>query len=140
MVGKIPKKNEREGVDEYGRTKLHYSSTASEIEKLIDDGFDINHQDDNGWCPLHFFSQDRNTPAVEAALNKGANPNLIDLHGNGPLWTATMNAKGEYEVVALLLKNGADPNLRNKHGRSPFDMANTIKSGLEVVFTEAENN
>ena len=104
MVGKVPKRNPRKGIDEYGRTKVHYAETSSEIEKLVNEGADINLQDDNGWCPLHFYAQVNNAEAIQKALELGADPNLTDSHGNGPLWTATMNSRGEYGCVVALLK------------------------------------
>lgn len=134
MTGKIPKKNTRPGIDEYGRTALHYAENSEVIQKLIDSGIDVNLQDDNGWCPMHFFAQDGNVKAIEVALSNGANPNLTDAHGNGPLWTATMHAKGNFSCVIALLDAGATANHQNAHGRSPLDMANTIKGGLESVF------
>ena len=139
MTGKIPKKNSRPGIDEYGRTALHYADNPEVIQKLIDSGVDVNLQDDNGWCPLHFFAQDGNVEAIEVALSNGADPNLADSHGNGPLWTATMNARGNFACVIALLKAGALANNQNVHGRSPMDMANTIKGGLESVFRDHES-
>ena len=139
MTGKIPKKKPREGIDEYGRNDIHYADTSTKIENLINEGFDINLQDDNGWSPMHFYAQDSNVSAIQAALKSGANPNLVDSHGNGPLWTATMNARGEFSCVIALLKAGANPNHKNKHGRSPLDMANTIKEGLENVYAKYQN-
>ena len=134
MTGKIPKKDQRPEIDEYGRTALHYARDPEIIQNLIDSGLDVNLQDDNGWCPMHFFAQDGNVEAMEVALSNNANPNLTDSHGNGPLWTATMNAKGNFSCVIALLKAGAVANHRNAHGRSPSDMAATIKGGLESVF------
>lgn len=139
MTGKVPKKNPREGIDEYGRTKLHYAGTPEEIENMVNDGLDINLQDDNGWCPIHFYAQENNAEAINKALNLGANPNLVDSHGNSPLWTATMNARGEFTCVIALLKSGANPIIKNKHGRSPLDMANTIQGGLETIFAQHQN-
>ena len=136
MTGKIPKQKSREGIDEYGRTELHYASDIQSIINLLEAGLDINLQDDNGWCPMHFYAQDSNAAAIELALQKGANPNLIDQHGNSPLWTATMNARGNFSCVIALLKSGAIKDHKNIHGRSPLDMANTIKGGLDEVFTK----
>ncbi|MEX1215124.1 ankyrin repeat domain-containing protein [Saccharospirillum sp.] len=134
MVSEVPEK--RQGVDEYGRSEIHYAKDANVIQLMIDSGTDINRQDDNGWCPLHFYAQACNIDAVEVALANNADPNLLDSHGNGPLWTATMNAKGNFSCVVALLKSGANATRKNMHGRSPSDMANTIKGGLERVFAD----
>ncbi|WP_299773316.1 ankyrin repeat domain-containing protein [uncultured Pseudoteredinibacter sp.] len=140
MTGKIPKKNPREGIDEYGRTDLHYAESIKELDKLLVEGLDINLQDDNGWCALHFYAQDRRFELMQRLIENGANLNLIDSHGNPPLWTAVMNAKGDYSCVELLLSSGAIFDQKNKHGRSPLDMANTIKAGgLEELFAKYQN-
>lgn len=137
MTKKWPKKKDRPGVDRYGRTHIHNAVNENDIAKLaelIAAGKDINAQDDNGWTALHFAAQDRNIEMIKLLLKHGADPNLIDIYGNGPLWTATMNAGGSFECVAALLEHNALPDPKNKAGRSPLDMANTIGHGLEEIF------
>ncbi len=137
MTGKNPKRKPRHGIDEYGRTALHYAAHDGDVERikaLIGEGVDVNQQDDNGWTPLHFAAQLNHCGAIGILLENQANPNLHDSHGNGPLWTATMNARGRYAGIEALLKAGADPAHSNAHGRSPHEMAKTIQGGLEDVF------
>ncbi|TBW51304.1 ankyrin repeat domain-containing protein [Marinobacter halodurans] len=107
------------------------------VRELLDSGLNPNAQDDNGWTPLHFASQSCQAKVATVLVSAGANPNLVDSHGNGPLWVATMNARGNDNVVVLLLENGAVADHRNKHGRSPLDMATTIGHGLDLVFQQA---
>lgn len=137
MVGKTPRKNARPGVDEYGRTQLHYEANEGNgdaVSALLNQGANVNAQDDKGMCALHFAAQSGHHGIIQLLLEAKANPNLVDAHGNGPLWTATMNARGNFESVKALLEAGANPIMRNKHGRSPIDMANTIKQGLEKLY------
>ncbi len=137
MTKKWPKKKNRPDVDRYGRTDIHNSVIKKDIDKLselISAGMDINIQDDNGWTGLHFAAQDSNIDIMNLLLKYDANPNLIDIHGNGPLWTATMNAKGNFECVKVLLEHKALPDKKNNAGRSPRDMAHTIKHGLDEIF------
>lgn len=140
MSGNITKRNPRTGIDEYGRTAIHYASDISAIKSLLAEGLDINLQDDNGWSPLHFYAQESNDYAIRLALENGANPNLTDSYGNGPLWTATMNARGNNACVEQLLEAGAVADEKNKHGRSPLDMAKTIGGSLEESFKRHGNN
>jgi len=138
MSNKIPKRTARPGVDEYGRTKLHYAAMkedGSVVLDLIRDHLDVNQKDDDGRTPLHFAAQERNASVTQLLLDNKADPNVTDAHGNSPLWTAIMNARGDFTIIKLLLAAGANPRHKNNHGRSPHDMAMTMKNGLEIVFS-----
>src|SRR5690349_7649772 len=103
MTGKQPKRNQRPGVDPYGRTPLHYAALEGNvpaIESLLAAGASPNAQDDNGWTPLHFAAQERRLEAAELLLARGADPSIVDSHGNGPLGTAVFNARGDIGLVA----------------------------------------
>jgi ankyrin repeat protein len=135
MAGKQPKRLPRSGVDEYGRTLLHaavISGDVRKVEELLAGGSVADAKDDNGWTALHFAAQERRIEIVSVLLNRGANPNLHDAHGNGPLWTAIMNARGDFSCIRALRAAGADSQHKNKHGRSPKDIAETIRNGLEI--------
>ena len=48
----------------------------------------------------------------------GADPNIVDVHGNSPFWTAVFNSKmpdDDQGVEVNLLKFGADSGIKNKH-------------------------
>jgi ankyrin repeat protein len=141
MAGKQPKRKARPGVDEYGRTPLHHAVSGGDFAaliKLLDSGSEKNAQDDNGWTALHFAAQNRHSIIITELLKRGADSNLVDSHGNSPLWTAMMNARGDFAIVKMLLMSGANADHKNTHGRSPRDIANTIKGGLEAVFTNTQ--
>ena len=55
---------------------------------------------------------------VELLLDKGADVNISDCHGDTPLIHALDN--GSYECVKLLLDKGADVNVRNNDGNTPL--------------------
>jgi ankyrin repeat protein len=135
MTGKQPKRLPRPSVDEYGRTPLHATVISGDLEKvkkLLAEGAVADTQDDNGWTALHFAAQERRMEIVSALLDHGANPNLHDAHGNGPLWTAIVNARGDFSCIRALRAAGADSQHKNKHGKSPKDIAEVIRNGLEI--------
>lgn len=136
MSGKQPKRIPRPGIDEYGRSPLLNAVIVGDLSKignLLAAGATVDLQDDNGWTALHFAAQERREDIVRALLERGANPNLLNAHGNGPLWVAAMNARGEFGIVRALLAAGADPQKKNLHGRSPRDIAVAMGRGLETV-------
>src|SRR5687767_3775000 len=129
MSGKQPKRKPRPGVDEYGRNLLHEAAIRGELNSIIEElskGGSINAQDDNGWTALHFAAQENHPAIVNELLRKGADANIVNAHGNGPLWVALMNARGDLTNVKALLVAGADPDRKNAHGRSPRDVASAM--------------
>jgi ankyrin repeat protein len=139
MTNKQPKRKARPGVDEYGRNNLFNLLIEGNISKVKEDifrGANVDFQDDNGWTALHFASQEGHIEIVRLLLEKGANPNLHDIHGNGPLWTAIMNSSGKLGIIELLLDAGADSAHKNKYDRSPIDIVLAMKNGIEKPFLE----
>lgn len=137
MTGKIPKKNPREEIDEYGRNPLHYSVLKGEmdaVEQAIFEGIDVSSQDDNGMTPLHFAAQEQHIEVTKTLLQAGANPNIYDRNGNGPLWVAVLSTRDSFEIVKMLLDSGADPDKLNNAKRTPKDLALEIGHGFEEYF------
>ncbi|XP_052703932.1 uncharacterized protein LOC128180109 [Crassostrea angulata] len=64
---------------------------------------------------------DRRDKTVQLLLNKGADINLCEKNGTGPLYIACQN--GHDITVQLLLSNGADINLCKKNGTGPLYIA-----------------
>jgi ankyrin repeat protein len=115
--------------DSYLRTPLIWATFYDNLELLdwlIINGANINHQDRNGYCALHFAGQDKNFNSAKLLLDKGANINLTDIHGNPPIWTAIFNAKGDYRLVALFVSSGAELDNENKHNKTSRELAETI--------------
>lgn len=143
MAAGIPKRKPRLDMDCYGRQPLHRAVLDGDLtltNSLLDEGADPNCADDNGYTPLHYAAQDLRCDIISLLLSCSANSNATDIHGNTPLWTATMNARGRFDALLLLLRAGADRHHKNRHGRSPYDMAMTIRHGLEVYFADDPTN
>lgn len=125
-------------VDELGRNKLHYAANngSTLVAKiLINQGYDVNAQDANGWTALHFAAQNNHFDIIDLLLDNNADPNLYDKQGNGPLWIAAMHTKGDNQGVVALLKSNADPEHKNHHGRTPKYIAHTLNNELDEIFS-----
>ena len=111
------------------RNLLHiaiaYRRPENSIE-LINRGINVNWQDEEGSTPLHYATNYGQLEVVRLILKKGGDYSVVDKHGNTPLWYAVFNARGHYDIVALLLQSGAVPTLKNNNNRSPLDFAQQI--------------
>lgn len=96
MTRKQPKRKPRPGIDECGRT------------------------------PLHFAAQARSFRVTEVLLTAGAEVEAQDRDGNTPLSTAVFNSLGDGSVIVLLRSAGASAYKANHHGITPLTLARTI--------------
>ena len=112
-----------------GRTELHaaaHENDAALVDRLLDEGADVDAQDSGGFTPLHFAAEYSSVEAARRLLDRGAKVDVTNMHGNTPLFSAVFNSKGQGELIKLLLEHGADPEKENKHGQSPRGLANLI--------------
>jgi ankyrin repeat protein len=126
-----PKRIVRPGVDEYGRTPLHYAASegnADEVSKLLRDGANPNAADDSGWTSLHFAAQASSAAVTSLLLAAGANIEAKDAFGNTPLWRAVFDSKGNGAVIRVLREAGASATNANNHGVSPLSLARKISN------------
>ena len=87
---------------------------------LIDNGADVNAQDNNGHTPLLIASYLGDESIVDLLLSKGAHVNTKDYKGETALYTASEH--GKEIVVEKLLKKKADLTVRVK-GFTPLHVA-----------------
>ncbi|KAK5822944.1 hypothetical protein F5H01DRAFT_364151 [Linnemannia elongata] len=127
------------GKNQAGQTMLHRacsSGSFNNVTDLLNQGADINAQDNAQWTPLHEAALAGHTEVVELLLSRGAQPNAKG-HGND---TALHDAsQNEHEdVVKLLLEYGADPDFKNSKGEKPCDVCEH-DGILELLKTGARN-
>jgi ankyrin repeat protein len=86
---------------------------------------------------LYLASEEGHTQAVRTLLNRGVNPNWVQVvgayqHIRSPLHIASM--KGHVAIVSLLLEHGADPNLQvPQHPFWPKPLHKAIEFGQVSV-------
>ena len=119
------------------------------VKTLLDKGADADLKDLKGWTSLQFAAENRHRDVYDtllpethqpdwnsllpklvlagwhnqfnAALDNGANPNVLDNYDSTPLhWAAGLDY---HAMVKILLKKGADPNLKDGVGRLALQRA-----------------
>lgn len=112
-----------------GATPLMKAASDNDIElmeKLLQEGADINEKDSEGSTALHWAVFDGQYEAAKFLLEKGADPNTVDVYGSTPLITAVFME--DAELVALLLEYGADTSYVDSDGYTAYDYAVEYKN------------
>lgn len=103
---------------------LHYLAAGghtSVIKKLGDRLGDINAVDGMGQTALSLAAVTHSIYTADLLLSMGANPDIADSQGYGPLHRAAW--WGDVELARKLLAAGADATLLTKDGRTALDIA-----------------
>ena len=113
--------------DEVGATPLDCAIAKKHpdaAELLLELDADVSIQDNDGSTALQWAIEHGLPDVLQALLNKCPEAvSISDKHGNQALWYAAKCARGDYEMVKMLLKCGADTTHRNKVDLSPIDLA-----------------
>lgn len=113
-------------MDEFSRTDIFYTIVEGNYEEFLKDleSLDnINVVDVNGMSLLHFCGEYSRPKYAVNLIEKGIDTELKDKYGNNALWKATFNARGNYELVKLLIDNESNPNSKNRADKSPLELA-----------------
>lgn len=113
-----------------------FSPEAQEIQKALnsDDGPATKKWLSQGWDPdqplvdgstlLHAAAGMGYLDVVNALLDGGANPNIVNPQKESPLHkTIFYNTTAQPKIVSALLKAGCDPNIKDADGRTAIDYA-----------------
>lgn len=135
------------------QTPIHYCEKEALLDLLIENGADINDQDNRGETPLHNASTLGRYKWAELLIKKGAKVNIKDKKGETPLYRTILPPKDPSEninylnIVKLLFESGADVRVINNEGENllhitallnnPIIALEFIRRGVEV---NAKNN
>jgi|GEM_PF-4255434 len=109
----------------------------NKIEKLLDNGININAQDKSGKSALLIACLRGYTDIAELLLKKGANINFRDNQGNTALIIASEN--GNNEIIKLLINNKINIDSKNFNSDNALHKA-VLNGHLDTVKILINNN
>ncbi|MBR9861467.1 ankyrin repeat domain-containing protein [bacterium] len=130
------KKAETEIIDLNKENELnlfHYDIDSDEFIEMVRNLNDINKKFQQGYNLLHFAAEYQSLKLANALFSLGIRVDEKNKYGNTPLWIATFNAKGKYEMVDLLMNMGANPNSVNDARNTPLKFAETIQDEALIM-------
>jgi ankyrin repeat protein len=96
----------------------------SSVVELLHQHPDVNARLEDGATALAWAAVRSNSDIAELLLKGGANPNIVNEQGIGPLYLAIGN--GSTAIVRLLLAHGANVNLARPDGETPLMLATRL--------------
>ncbi len=96
----------------------------AQVQALLAKHGNVNAQEVDGSTALSWAAVRCNVEIATLLLKSGANPNLANEQGIGPLYLAITN--GSPAIVTLLLAKGADANLAREDGETPLMTATRL--------------
>ena len=90
------------------------------ITYVINNGANVNAQNDEGIAPLHLACS---VEMAQLLLQNGANLDLCDRLGRTPLHVHAAEGTKSYEVIQFLLESEADATLEDQNGDTPVQIA-----------------
>ncbi|CAN6543640.1 unnamed protein product [Malus baccata var. baccata] len=100
---------------------LALSGMVTFIDKLLEDGLDIDVVDKDGTTALHTAIIAKKEAVISHLLRKGASPHVRDKDGATPLHYAVH--VGTKRIVKLLIKYKVDVNIADNDGWTPLHVA-----------------
>ena len=100
------------------------------VARLVGQKVDVNEREADGSTALAWAAIRGNADVARLLLKAGADPDLANAFGIGPLSLAIEN--GAESLVGLLLEHGADPNVARESGETPL-MTAARRGQVEVI-------
>lgn len=94
--------------------RIVYDNDLAALKKEIENGTDVNLQNQYGWTPLHMAIRRDRRDMVAYLLEQGADIDKVDGVGWTPLMEAVMDDMTE--LCAFLIEKGADVTIANERG------------------------
>lgn len=100
------------------------------VQRLLDQGVDINAVDARSWTALNLASYYGQVEVAELLIRRGASLEPSNDHGYGPWHSAVINS--HLEILRLFVRERLDPCVVNLDGETPLGCA-TMRDRLELA-------
>lgn len=110
---------------------LFLNIDLTSIENALNNGIDINIQNEQGMSFLHIASQEDNRVLVKYLIDNNANIDIQDKEGTTPLLLASQS--NNYEIMKILIQHCANINLKSIYGYTPLMSAVSILNNIDAV-------
>jgi hypothetical protein len=116
---------------------IHVAEDPRVISALVSKGARVNEPNSAGFTPLLLaVASKKPLDSVRALVEAGADVNLSDENGNGPLHYAIDSPP----IAQLLINAGANVFAKNADGKSPIDRAREMEGTALDVLQSAERH
>ncbi|MFZ5952874.1 MAG: ankyrin repeat domain-containing protein [Candidatus Rifleibacteriota bacterium] len=107
---------------------------GEKIQKMIENGSDVNFADNEGNTALHSYANSNIDPGIlNILLENGSDVNARNNDGNSPLHIAADRIMA-FDTLKVLIENEADVNSRNNKGNTPLHIA-----ALQIDYDTSSN-
>ena len=113
------------------KASLLHIMDPQEVQRLINEGSDVNVEDESGYSALHGACFCGKNKVVELLIDNGAHVDVKDIDGVTPLMCAAGN--GHAETVRTLITKGASVTAVNFYGGTAYTRA--CSGGYQNVIT-----
>lgn len=108
-------------------TPLHQAvrdGDVQEVERLVQEGADINARDEEDYCPLHYAVLGKNKEIIKILIDNGASISALPKQWISPFHLSLSPQR--MDVMSFLLEEGADVNEEDCHGNTPLHVTASI--------------
>ena len=114
LFGRLPKETDHINYNEMDLLSKTSKGNIAKVQNLIQNGLDVNVQDDYGMTALMIASQAGNVELIQELPRAVANVNIQNIFRNTVVICATL--KKQNNCVHKLIKIGANTNIQDKDG------------------------
>jgi ankyrin repeat protein len=96
---------------------------------------DINKKSRTGNAPLHIACRNGNFECISFLLEKGADPNSVNMHNETPIFYLNRASPDFEKIVIILTENGANINHQDENGDTVLHKEAVYISHFDITYS-----